>query len=225
MAFKERATQVVTFVFFAVIWTFLFFTIVYYGFELEPAKWRWPQLFVLMIGLVLIAFLCKIMSVEGILEDRIAARIVRTGGIEEQSDVKWTPQTRADAVIDAQVRLFKAIKRSHPERDLHTWLALTLERRKNWEGREESFYYGSTSRYSVLDLTHAPVALGLFILHREDMQAASVYGKRFERIMEPVYELIEKNEFISKWRATNPWTAANHPEVAEAIEESFKGRS
>ncbi len=222
MSFKERAPRLITFFFFAIFWTFLFLTIAYFGFELEPVKLRWSHVMALSCGLVLIGILCKTMAVDGIFEDRIAAKADRERATKKQTEIKWTPRARADSIIDTQVDLFNAIRRSHPERDPHAWLALALERRKNWEGRDESVYYGSTYRYSVLDLTHAPVALGLFILHREDMQAGSVYGQRFEKIMEPVYELIEGNEFISRWRATNPWTAANRPDVAEAVEESLK---
>jgi hypothetical protein len=224
MSSKESVPRFFTFVFFAAIWTFLFFTIAYFS-NNGTIPIRWPYLAVFSIGLILIGILCIAMPTGEIFADRAAAATEREKARERESkkwiEGGWTPQERAESVIDTQRHLFDANRRSHPERDPHAWLALTLEGRNNWGGREESYYHGLTSRYSVLDLAEAPVALGLFILHREDPQSAAVYGKKFEQMMLPIYELIEKGEFLSRWRTTNPWTATNHPEVAEEIEERF----
>ncbi len=225
MSSKEPAPRFFTFVFFAAIWTFLFLAIAYFSSNSGTIPLRWPYLVVFSSGLALIGVLCKAMPAGEIFADRIAARTERERARERESKKwiagGWTPQERAESVIDTQRHIFDGNRRSHPERDPHAWLALTLEGRDNWGGREQSYYHGLTSRYSVLDSIDLPVALGLFILHREDPQSAAVYGKKFEQMMLPVYELIEKGEFVSKWRATNPWTAANHPEVAEDIEKTF----
>ena len=129
----------------------------------------------------------------------------------------WDPQARAESIIETQVCIYNQIRAQHPERDRNAWLALTLRGRPGWMGRDEMFYYTETALFSLAPPTQAPIALGLYLLHKEAPILAPAYAPLFDRIMQPIFELAAKGGLEERWRNTNPWTAGHHPLVALGI--------
>ena len=133
----------------------------------------------------------------------------------------WDPVARAEATVETQVSTYVSCRLAHPERDPNAWLALTLQSRLGWIGRDDSWYYLQAAQFSVLPNELPPVALGLFVLNREEPELAARYEVRFTELMAPVRELIDRGEFPEVWQAKNPWTATHHPNVGEVIFRAF----
>ncbi|MFQ5881450.1 MAG: hypothetical protein ACE5I9_03095 [Candidatus Methylomirabilales bacterium] len=131
----------------------------------------------------------------------------------------WDPQARAESAIDTQISCFKIVMHRYPERDPNAWLALTLRERPTWRARglPEFTYYTETALFSLLPRTQMPLALGLFILFKEEPALAAVYSDRFEQIMAPIFALAKTGQTEEHWRSVNPWTAKHFPEVASGL--------
>lgn len=130
----------------------------------------------------------------------------------------WDPRARAQSIIQLQVRCFATNKTRYPERDPNAWLALTLQARTLHSRQVADFlYYSETALYSLASDVEAPVALGIYIIHKEEPALAERYESLFERIMSPIFELVGTEEIVARWQLVNPWTAKNFAEVGEAI--------
>ena len=130
----------------------------------------------------------------------------------------WNPRARAESIIELQVRLFVRNKAQYPERDPNAWLALTLRTRTLPSKQVADFlYYSETALYSLAPEHEAAVALGIYMIHKEEPGLAERYEGLFERIMSPIYQLVGTDEILALWRSANPWTAKNFAEVVEAI--------
>lgn len=138
-------------------------------------------------------------------------------GFWKNIKVVWDPRARAESVIDTQITCFKRIMAGYPERDPNAWLALTLRARIGWGGLPEFAYYTETALLSLAPLGRAPLALGLYIIHKEEPALAAVYSDKFEEIMVPIFELAEMGKIDERWRSVNPWTARHFPEVASGL--------
>jgi hypothetical protein len=136
----------------------------------------------------------------------------------------WNPKARAESTVEAQIDCFTKNMRNLPERDPNAWLALTLQARSlgGWRDLPPLQYFSDTALYSLAPGTHAPFALGLFILYKEEPTLAVAYEADFERVMSPIFALAESGELESRWRTTNPWTAQRHPEVGSALSQQIR---
>lgn len=132
----------------------------------------------------------------------------------------WDSKARAESVIETQVQSFAAFRLHYPDRDPNAWLALTLQARQLhplWRGKPDFWYYTETALFSVLSVEEAPVALGLYILWKEEPGLGVQYEEVYRRIMAPVFALKQAGTFTQRWRQVNPWTATHFPSVAQGL--------
>src|SRR5260370_29028366 len=118
------------------------------------------------------------------------------------------PKARAESLIETIVLCFKVYMHDHPERDPNAWLAAAFQSRPGMGSPEEVNNYVSTAFFSVLPIEQAPIALGLYILCKEEPAMAARYGDAFNRIMAPVFALQQAARFVLRCREVHPWTAS-----------------
>ncbi len=135
----------------------------------------------------------------------------------------WDPQARAQSVVETQITTFNAFASRYPERDVNAWLASTLMARPGFRGGPELIYYTETAIFSLAPLSEAPVALALYIIHKEEPALALAYADAFEAIMMPIFQLAETGNIEAHWRSVNQWTAKHFPEVAKGLGGHFEG--
>src|SRR6266542_4413714 len=97
----------------------------------------------------------------------------------------WSPKARAEATVGAQVESVIVARRAHPERDMNAWLATALQARIRWGGRPDWWYYTSTAQFSLAG-NRAPLAMGLYVLYKEEPALAAAYAEKFSEIMDPI---------------------------------------
>ena len=94
---------------------------------------------------------------------------------------------------------------------------MTLRARIGWRNFPELACYTETALLSLVPLTRAPLALGLYIIYKEEPALAAIYHDMFEEIMAPISELAATGNIEDRWRSVNPWTAKHFPEVASGL--------
>lgn len=132
----------------------------------------------------------------------------------------WNPQARAKGYLEAQVKAYAMAKRLFPDRDPNAWLAHALRSRMGWGGRPEWLYHSDTAFLSLAPDIEAPVAMGFFVMFKEEPALAAHYEEQFEKTMGPIYAMYEASPelFAQEWESINPWTAKQFPEVREGFQ-------
>jgi hypothetical protein len=105
---------------------------------------------------------------------------------------------RAEALIDTQINSFRRNMNIYPNRDKHYWLATTLKSR--FPNLGESLYYTETWQFPMLSIKEAPVALEIYLIYKEWPTSAIPYSQRFLDMMDPIWELVNKKNFVSAWK-------------------------
>jgi hypothetical protein len=130
----------------------------------------------------------------------------------------FDPSVRAEALIETQVNSFHTYLKRYPDRDKHAWLAMTL--RLRYSNLDESLYYTETWQFSMLSIKNAPIALGIYLIYKEGPTSAKPYTGVFLEMMVPVWELVNKKEFVSAWKKENPWTYKNQPWLLNVLKQA-----
>jgi hypothetical protein len=130
----------------------------------------------------------------------------------------FDPSVRAEALIDIQIDSFRRYMNAYPDRDKHAWLAMTLKSR--YTNLDESLYYTETWQFSMLSIKDAPVALGIYLIHKEGPTSAIPYSQKFLDMIGPIWELVNKKNFVSAWKKENPWTFKNQAWLVNALKQA-----
>ncbi len=130
----------------------------------------------------------------------------------------FDPSVRAEALIETQIDCFRKYMNAHPDRDKHAWLAMTLKSR--YANLDEGLYYIETWQFSMLSVKDAPVALGIYLIHKEGPTSAIPYSQKFLDMMGPIWELVNKKNFVSAWKKENPWTFQHQPWLVNVLKEA-----
>jgi hypothetical protein len=129
----------------------------------------------------------------------------------------WNPDVRAENIIDTQVACFTRYMQRYPERDPNAWLASTLKTRPRWQGAEELTYYIETALFSLVPITEAPRVLGMYIVYKEGPASAVPFVEEYQRIMQPIHDMVGTPKLETFWRSVNPWTLAHFPSVGAGL--------
>jgi hypothetical protein len=130
----------------------------------------------------------------------------------------FDPSIRAVALIETQVNSFRRYMNAYPDRDKHAWLAMTLKSR--YPNLDESLYYTETWQFSMLSINDAPVALGIYLIHKEGPTSAIPYSEKFLKMMVPVWELVNKKKFVGAWKKENHWTFDHQPWLVNILKQA-----
>ena len=121
----------------------------------------------------------------------------------------------AEKLIKSLEQTYFGLRKKHPDRDEHWFLANTwLERYGSGEeakqkGAEWARFtaYKDTCEFAVLESPKSIRALALFLVFRElGEQPAKRYESEFFRIIEPVVRSKESRAFLEEYKQKNPLT-------------------
>lgn len=69
-------------------------------------------------------------------------------------------------------------------------------------------------------MNDAPVALGIYLIHKEGLTSPIPYSEHFLKMMVPVWELVNEKKFVSAWKKENPWTFDHQPWLLNVLKKA-----
>lgn len=130
---------------------------------------------------------------------------------QEEGDKK----APAENLIKSLEQTYLNLRKEHPDRDEHWFLANTWLRRygstdeTKQKGPELMRFiaYKETHQFSILEPPESIRGLAFFLVYKESgEQQAMYYSSEFSQIMEPIIRSRARHEFLQKYKERNPRT-------------------
>ncbi|WP_321472737.1 hypothetical protein [uncultured Paludibaculum sp.] len=132
----------------------------------------------------------------------------------------WDSRAIIESTIETTHKSYQQAQRRSPERDCHAWLASAYLARPGYKV-EPMIAFARTAFFSVVG-RDAPTVLAYYFLSQETPTTIATFDAINEKLLEPVFTIVQQGRFLQHWEQANPWTAAHIPVMRELVADMIK---